>query len=335
MRRKLGILFLSGVTVLAGMQEAVRQFDGLKSSMIELTRAGLWSGLIVYAQPVTDGKVPSPQIYYLIPQTQIAPDAQGSVLVDNRPNHNATTPKPETKNNHSAEDVALSMNETAMLLAATRGVEDTANSEPVIDELPLDLIASNPAPAAKLEKKRVYKLEKKRVSEKVAKHELFARMFKQDAVDVIAKALVEEFDAAKLEAELAQLAAAQEQLENSKLKSSVEPESVEPEKDLQRRIEIRVKRRAIRPERVERTEVLPRFAEKRVIALPDMSSIGCEKAATAKAVAAPAPAVVAAVTTDVKIVGEPLVIELATPAAISIPTSTSWALGCDSEPEQK
>src|ERR687893_247456 len=68
MRRKFGILILVSVTVLAGTQEAVRQFDGLRSSLNDLTRASLWSGLIVYAQPVADGKLPSPQIYYLMPR---------------------------------------------------------------------------------------------------------------------------------------------------------------------------------------------------------------------------------------------------------------------------
>ena len=320
MRRKLGILFLIAVTVLAGTQEAVRQFDGLKSSVTDLTRAGLWSGLIVYAQPVSDGKLPSPQIYYLIPQPQSVPDAQGAILVDNR--KDAATPKPEAKNNHAAEDAALGTDVTATL-AATREIEDAAKSELVIDKLPLNLIASNLAPAPKLAKRRVY--------EEVAKHESFVRKFRQDA-DVIAKVFVKEFDAAKLEMELARLAAAQEQLETSKLKSAVEPT-----KDTQRRIEFRVMRRAARPERIERSKVLPRFAEKRVILLPDMSSIGCEKATTAKTVAEAAPAAavpVPPVMTDVKVAGEPLVIELAAPA-ISITTSTSWALGCDSEPEQK
>ena len=52
MRRKLGILILVGVTVLAGTQEAVRQFEGLRSSLTDLTRASLWSGLIVYERVV-------------------------------------------------------------------------------------------------------------------------------------------------------------------------------------------------------------------------------------------------------------------------------------------
>ncbi len=323
MRRKLGIIFLIAVTVLAGTQEAARQFDGLKSSMSELTRASLWSGLIVYAQPVADGKLPSPQIYYLIPQSQSVPGAQGALLVDNRPNDNTATPKPEAKNNHAAEEMALNTDGTTT--AATREVEDAAKSELVLDKLPLNFIASHLAPPAP-------KLEKKRVYEEVAKHEAFARKFNKHA-DVIAKVFVKEFDAAKLEAELARLAAVQEQLETSKLKSWAEPETNSP-----RRIELKVMRRAIRPERIiERIRVLPRFAEKRASELPDVSSIGCEKAATAKAIAEAAPAAdtVPVVTTDVKIAGEPLVIELAAPAAVSIPTSTSWALGCDSEPEQK
>jgi hypothetical protein len=137
---------------------------------------------------------------------------------------------------------------------------------------------------------------------------------------------VKEFDAAQLEAELLRLAAAQEQLVTSKLKSSGEPG-----KDSPRQFEIKVMRR--HPIHRERLKVFqPPFAEKRLIALPDMSSIGCEKAATAKA----APAVIAApvVTAAVKSAGESLVIE-STLRALSIATSTSWALGCDSETEQK
>jgi hypothetical protein len=97
MRRKFGILFLIGITVLAGTQEAARQFDGLKSSLKNFTRASLWSGLIVYAQPVNDGKLPTPQIYYLMPAPQqqqpAAPAAQQPLLADNA-NGATTTNKP-------------------------------------------------------------------------------------------------------------------------------------------------------------------------------------------------------------------------------------------------
>ena len=321
MRRKLRILFLIGVTVLAGTQEAARQFDNLKSSMTELTRAGLWSGLIVYAQPVTDGKLPSPQIYYLIPEPQSVPDAPAAaefaMLVDSC-DANTATPKPAAKNNHTAADAPLSTDVTTTV-AATREVEDPAKSGLVVDKLPLNLIASDVGSS-------LSKLEVKRVYEEVAKHESFARNFQQDAGGVIAKVFVKEFDAAQLEAELLRLAAAQEQLVTSKLKSSGEPE-----KDSPRQLEIKVMRR--HPIHRERLKVFqPPFAEKRLIALPDMSSIGCEKAATAKA----APAAIAApsVRADVKIAGESLVNE-STLRALSITTSTSWALGCDSETEQK
>ncbi len=252
MRRKLRILFLIGVTVLAGTQEAARQFDNLKSSMTELTRAGLWSGLIVYAQPVTDGQLPAPQIYYLIPQSQSVPDApaaaERAMLVDSC-DANTATPKPATKNNHTAADAPLSTDVTTTTVAATREVEDAAKSGLVIDKLPLNLIASNVAPP-------LPKLEIKRVYEEVAKHESFSRNFQPDAEGVIAKVFVKEFDAAQLEAELLRLAAAQEQLVTSKLKSSVEPG-----KDSPRRLEIKVMRR--HPIHRERLKVFqPPFAEK-------------------------------------------------------------------------
>lgn len=314
-RRKLGILILIGITVLAGTQEAVRQFHGLKSSLTNLTRASLWSGLIVYAQPVTDGKLPSPQIYYLMPQPS-APNAPGNaILVDNRPDA-TTPPKSDAKNNHAAE---VASNRDAMVVAAMREVEDAAKSELVLGRSSLNLAAANVVPATKPEKARVY--------EEIAKTEAFARRFKfKEDAEVIAKVFVKEFDAAKLDAELARLALSQEQLENQKLKSVGEAEK------LQRRIELRVMRRHARPERIKNFNLA---TGKREIVLPEMSSIGCEKTLPAKPVAAveAAPAALPVATMDVRIASEPLVVDFAAP--VSPVTSTSWALGCDNEPEQK
>lgn len=320
MRRKLGILILVGVTVLAGTQEAVRQFQGLKSSLTELTRASLWSGLIVYAQPVADGKLPSPQIYYLMPQPTATAAPQEATLVNN--SNNAATPsKPEAQDHHAAAEVAAST-DAASVAAAKREVEEVAKSEFVLDKLPLKLAASHFV-APRLEKMRVY--------EEVARNETVVRQFKEDG-EAIAKVFMKEFDTAKLNAEMAQLAAAHEQIENLKLKTTAEAGN------LNRRMEIRIMRhpaRPARPARVERIVVLNPFAEKGDITLPEMSSIGCEKTRPAKPIAfVETPTAKPAVATSVGIASEPVVVDPGQPAGL-IPTSTTWALGCDNEPEQK
>jgi hypothetical protein len=326
MRRKLGILFLIGITVLAGTPEAARQFDGLKSSLKNFTRASLWSGLIVYAQPVNDGNLPTPQIYYLMPTPQqpALPAAQQQpVLADN--GNNATTAKPENRNNHGGE-VAASNPEAATLLAA-REIEDAAKSELALNKLPLNLIVSHlvapPKVAPKLDRVRVY--------EETANNEAFAaRKFKQDA-DVIARAFVKEIDAAKLFAETERLTVEQAQLEHLKSKTPGETEN------LHRRIQLRVTRRpVVRPERLERVRVIAPFVEARGIALLEMSSIGCEKTratpAAAPVPAAPVPAAPMA-KTSVLVISES-VADSGLPA-LSNPTGNSWTLNCDTEPEQK
>lgn len=343
MRRKFGILILVGITVLAGTQEAMRQFDGLRSTVNDFTRASLWSGLIVYAQPVTDGKVPAPQIYYLMPQPQTPSAPQEPLLVEN--NADTTTPaKPETKNNHVAEEVAAATT-TDALPQSVREVEDAAKSELVLDKLPAHVpshvIATHLAAAAS-------KLDKVRVYEEVARHVPGARKFKHDA-DVIAKVFVKEFDAAKLEAELARLAAAHEQLETSKLRS------FDAEASATRRHEFRVLRRSARPERPEHRErrehperirVVAPYADRRAIVLPEISSIGCEKTTSEAEAAAAVEATVAVadVATGVILANDPTVaaapfvtVEPPSPAVVASPltTSTSWALGCDTEPEFK
>jgi hypothetical protein len=346
MRRKLGILILAGITALTGTQEAMRQFDGLRSSLNELTRASLWSGLIVYAQPVADGKLPAPQIYYLMPQTQTAPDPRTPLLADNRSNA-ANAPKPETKNNHVAEELAAVTSTDALMplsLPLLREIEDAAKSELVLEksELALDKLparmaahsaavhaaASHVAAAPKLDRVRVY--------EEVARNEASGRRFRQTA-DVLAKVFVKELDEAKLAAELTRLAAAQEQLETPKLKSFTgAPPSM-------RRVELKVMRRPAHGERPERIRVIAPFADRRAIALPEISSIGCEKTKDSEAVK-PAPvvetnikAIVAAAgiaasvssASEAMAAGEPGV-----PAAL-LPPSASWTLGCDTEPEYK
>ncbi|HYG12220.1 MAG TPA: hypothetical protein VD835_19895, partial [Pyrinomonadaceae bacterium] len=230
MRRKLGILFLVGITVLAGTQEATRQFDGLKSSLKNFTRASLWSGLIVYAQPVSDGKLPAPQIYYLMPPQQqqpVAPAAQQPVLADNA--GSAPTAKPEAKNNHGEEAAA---HPEVVELAATHELEDAAKSELALNNLPLNLIASHlaaPKAAPKPDRARFY--------EEVAKNEpLAARKFKREA-DAIAKAFVKELDAPKLVLDTERMAAMHEELERLKVKAHGEAEN------LHRRMELRVVRR--------------------------------------------------------------------------------------------
>lgn len=341
MRRKFGILFLIGITVLAGTQEAAQQFNGLKSSLKDFTRASLWSGLIVYAQPVNDGKLPTPQIYYLMPTPQqpqpVAPAAQQPLLADNSNNvgrqATAATAQPDTENNHGEE--ALAANPDAnVLLAATREVEDAAKSELALDKLPLNklplnLISSHFV-APKAEKARVY--------EEVAKNEPHAaRKFRQDA-DVLAKVFVRELDVTKLkeldaekiavEAERLVAMAEQGQFERLRSRTIGEAES------LQRRMEMRVVRRpAPRPERPERIKVMIPFVTPRSVALPEMSSIGCEKTRATPQVApvAPAPAVAPVAKTSVQTLAEPLIELGLQPAA----PGNTWTLNCDTEPEQK
>jgi hypothetical protein len=338
---------LIGITVLAGTQEAAQQFDGLKSSLKDFTRASLWSGLIVYAQPVNDGKLPTPQIYYLMPTPQQpqpnAPAAQQPVLADNNGN-NSSGNRPATsaaaqpdarmdaKNNHG-DEAAAAANPDAPVLMAARAVEDAAKSELALDKLaldklPLNLIGSHFV-APKPDRARVY--------EEVAKHEPHAaRKFKQEA-DVLAKVFVREFDAAKLKefdaakivAETARLAAEHGQLERLKLRALGEAES------LQRRMEFRVVRRPTpRPERPERSKVSMPFAPppplRLVVVLPEMSSIGCEKTRVAPEVA-PVPTVAPVAKVNAEALVETLVELGLQPAA----SGNSWTLNCDTEPEQK
>jgi hypothetical protein len=325
MRRKLGILILAGVTVLAGAQEAMRQFDGLRSSLNDWTRASLWSGLIVYAQPVSDGKLPAPQIYYLMPQPQTSPATPQEPVLAGNHNNNADAAKPETKNNHVAEESALVALNTEALPPAplAREIEDAAKSELVLNEMAAPFVVRHPVAAPKLDRVRVY--------EEVARNEAVGRKFKAQA-DAVARVFVKELDAAKLNAELERLAAVREQLETPKLKSFVDAEALE------RRLDLRVIRRAPRPERPERIRAVAPYADRRAIVLPEISSIGCEKTTNTQE-----PAGVAAVETtvaaagmaaSVRIASEALIAaEVAAPVAAPFPTSTNWALGCDTEPE--
>lgn len=327
MRRKLGILILAGVTVLAGTQEAMRQFDGLRSSLKDLTRASLWSGLIVYAQPVSDGKLPAPQIYYLMPQPQTSPvSPQEPVLAGNNSDAGNAAVKSETKNNHVAEEIAeapVAVNTEEALppaLMPLREIEDAAKSELVLNE-----IASHRAAAPKLDRTRIY--------EEAARHEAAgARKFKQRA-DAIARVFVKELEAAKLVEEIAQLAATREQLENSKLKSFTDAEHVE------RRLELRALRRAARPERPERIRVVTPPAVRRAIVLPEISSVGCEKTPNVlKSAAVEAIVAAAGVASSVRIASESsAAVESSSPAVSPSPfvTSTSWTLDCDTEPEYR
>jgi hypothetical protein len=314
---------LIGITVLAGTQEAARQFDGLKSSLNNFTRASLWSGLIVYAQPVSDGKLPSPQIYYLMPSPQqpqpVAPAAQQPVLADN--GNNAPAARPEARNNHG-EEAAAASDAGAVLLAATQEAEDAAKSELALNKLPLNLIASHFVAPKAAPHAVPPQFDRARVHEEAAKNETHAaRRFKREA-DEIARVFMKELDAAKLVAETERLVAEQGQLERLKLKTHVELEN------LHRRMDLKVVRRPARPERLDRVRVINRFVESRNIVLPDMSSIGCEETRITPE-AAPAPVA----KTSVQVLGEPAFeLELITP---SIPTGNSWTLNCDTEPEQK
>jgi hypothetical protein len=329
MRRKLGILVLTGVTVFAGTQEAMRQFDGLRSSLKDLTRASLWSGLIVYAQPVSDGKLPAPQIYYLTPQPQTSPASpQQAVLADNRNADANAAEKSQAKNNH-AEELAAN---TDALPQLAREVEDAAKSELVLDKMGSHVVVASQHLAA-----GARKLDKMRVYEEVASNVSGARRFRR-AADVVAREFVKEFDEAKLEAELTRLAAAHEQLDTTKLKSFGDAEA------FVRRLELKAVRRAPRPERPERLKVIAPYADRRAIILPEISSVGCEATTSAleSAEVAEAPAiettvVAAGMAASVMLASEPVVaVEVvAAPAAAPAPlaTGTNWALGCDTEPE--
>jgi hypothetical protein len=322
---------LIGITVLAGTQEAARQFDGLKSSLKNFTRASLWSGLIVYAQPVSDGNLPTPQIYYLMPaskQQPAAPAAQQAILADN--GNGATTAKPEARNNHGGEAAeAAAANPEAVTLAATRELEDAAESELSLHRLPLDLIATHLV-APKASPKVAPKPDKVRVYEEVAKHETHAaRRFKHDA-EMAARVFVKyskDFDVEKLVAETERIVAAHEHLERLKLKPFGEAEN------LHRRMDVRVVRRAARPEHLERIRENAPVTRSRGVVLPAMSSIGCEKTrVTPKVAPAPAPPTPVA-RASARITGEP-------PVASELPAApyavgNSWSLNCDTEPEQK
>jgi hypothetical protein len=326
LRRKLGILFLVGITVLAGTQEAARQFDGLKSSLKNFTRASLWSGLIVYAQPVSDGKLPAPQIYYLMPQPQqqqpLAPAAQQVVLADNAGGA-ASTAKPDARNNHGAEAVAASA-ALSNPEAAAREVEDAAKSELALNALPLNLIASHlvaPKPAPKPERVRVY--------EEVAKHEAHSARRFREAGAAAGRVFVKEFDAEKLVVEAERLAAEQGQLEHLKFKMRGELA------DLHRRTEMRIVRRPARTESLEQIRMMAPFDAPRGKALLETSSVGCEKPrVTPSPQPAPLPAPPAPVAKRSAQDSTETEAELGLPS-LSNPTRNSWTLNCDTEPEQQ
>ena len=331
MRRKFGIIFLLGVTVLAGTQEAVRQFDGLRSSLNDLTRASLWSGLIVYAQPVADGKLPSPQIYYLMPrdtQQPASPAAQPeAVLADN----NGNAAKPEARNNHTEEAADAGTDVLASAIAAAREVEDAAKSELVL--LPQHAGTVVVAAAAP-------KLEKARVYEEVARNEVTVRRFRQDA-DAVAKVFVKEFDAARIKAETERFVAAQEQLENLKLKALSAAERLHGQSE-NSRIELRVLRRAPHPEHLERLKAVSSSTEEHETALPAISGVACEKTINAQeGLGLDAPAAVPAVTAapaaapmpSMRSVSEPLAEAEVSPVITLM--GNHWALDCDTEPEYK
>ena len=327
MRRKFGILFLIGITVLAGTQEAAHQFDGLKSSLKNFTRASLWSGLIVYAQPVNDGNLPTPQIYYLMPPPQqpqpAAPAAQQVLLADN--GHGATANKPEAGNSHAVEAARASNPETADALAM-REVEEAAKAELTLNRLPLNLLASH-LPTPKAAPKVAPEPGRVRVFEEIAKREPHAaRRLRQEA-DEMVRVFVKELDAAHLVAEAARLVAEGGQLERLKTKSLGEAEV------LHRRMDLRVGRRPAPLERLERIKVIVPHAGRRAgIALPEMSSIGCEKTRT-KPEASPAPPPAPVAKRSVQMPGESWG-ELGVPEAPH-PVGTTWTLNCDTEPEQQ
>lgn len=325
MRRKFGILFLIGITVLAGTQEAAQQFDGLKSSLKNFTRASLWSGLIVYAQPVNDGKLPTPQIYYLMPPPQqpqpAAPAAQQVILADN----GATANKPEAGNNHALE-AARASNPEASGVPALREAEEAAKAELTLNRLPLNLIASHlvapkAVPQVAPEPGRV------RVYEEIAKREpLAARRLKREA-DEMVRVFVKELDAAHLVAETERLVAEGEQLERLKTKSLGEAEA------LHRRMDVKVVRRPARLERPERIKVLlPHAGRLGGVALPEISSIGCEKTRT-KPEAAPAAPPAPIARRSGQMPGETWS-ELGIPDAPH-PVGVTWTLNCDTEPERQ
>ena len=353
MRRKFGILFLIGITVLAGTQEAARQFDGLKSSLNNFTRASLWSGLIVYAQPVSDGTLPTPQIYYLMPTPQrqpaiTSPAAQQPVLADNNNGHGAAA-RPEPRNSHGgeAEAAQAARHPDATLLAAARELEDATKSELALDKLVLDKLPPHVvvphvvAPHAVAPKPG--SSSRARVYEEVARNERPAaavHKFRQDA-EVVAKMFVREFDAAKLIAQTERLTAEQGQLERLKSEVLVEAENV------RRRMDLKVVRRpTTRPappqQRHERVKVIYPFVETSGVALPEIESIGCEKTrvtpevasfpAAAPAAAAAAPVAAAAAAAQKALADAAIELEL--PAA-SGTSGNSWTLNCDTEPEQK
>jgi hypothetical protein len=251
------------------------------------------------------------------------------LLVDNR-NANATAAgKSEAKNNHAAEELAAN---TDALPQLAREVEDAAKSELVLDKMASPVVVASQHLAA-----NARKLDKVRVYEEVASNVSGARRFRR-AADVVAKEFVKDFDAAKLEADLARLTAAHEQLDTSKLKSFSDAAAIV------RRFEHKAIRRAPRPERPERIRVIAPYADRRAIVLPEISSIGCEATTNAleSARVAEAPAiettvVAAGMAASVMLASEPVVaVEVvAAPAAAPAPLapSTSWALGCDTEPE--
>ncbi|HKP71752.1 MAG TPA: hypothetical protein VJT82_02375, partial [Pyrinomonadaceae bacterium] len=241
MRRKLGIAILGIIMALAGTQEAVQQFRGLKSSVTDWTRDSLWSGLIVYAQPVTDSSLPTPQLYYMMPQVApCPPEPSAPMLADNV----TDAVKPETKNSHAVQ--------TANATATEAGaVEETAKTEFVLDKLPPSVVAStfDALPA-----------ELPRAFVEVAKNETFKMKLAKD-VNAL-EAAQKDFDVERLEADAARLANDRAKFEALKMRAVVDAEK------FNRRVEIKIMRR---PERV-RVPAPPMVERRALVLLPEISS---------------------------------------------------------------
>jgi hypothetical protein len=158
MKHKLGITVLAAVMALAGLSEASRQFDALKSSVSDWTRTSILGNLLVFA---SDGAgepgATQPQPTVLLAETYLACHGEKSHSAASRPASTTKAASAGHAKQIEGSSRARSADELAMRFAAAR-VFDTSSAKsreqivmkivPQIAELAKELDAVNDDEAA-------------------------------------------------------------------------------------------------------------------------------------------------------------------------------------------
>ncbi len=258
LRRKLGILMVAIVIALAGAQEAAQTFNDLKSSVNDWTRAGLWNGLIVYAQPATESR---PAVSDAMPNNSAPVETVSTSCQKEatRNGGNATAASLAKKNSHAAPGASDAD-------APVIEVMDEANDEvaeaarPEFETKPQEgnILNANFAPTMRV----APRLPSPRAFEEVAKNAPVILKFAREA-GVSGDVFMSEQDAARLVTDAAQLAGEQARFDGLRRKAQGATDK------LNHRIEVRLVRRAERPDRM---RVASPKAERREVGWSEMSS---------------------------------------------------------------